>query len=280
VTGPAVRVLPGGDDADGPRFRRSFVAVDGTGAVVGRASATASARHPVYSELHMDVDPGLADVARLLAGALGGAMAAAGCATRWTAVADAGDDAAESVLAAVGLVPVVTSRTGRLGLGGLDLDAPELPAAVTVAAEDPDACVPVYEDLYDECHWWTPYVPFARGVPWASFLGEALPGTAFVARDLLGRPVSAASVHRTPGGPLLLAPTAVRHGTRRPDAVAILGALVARSLAGARTAGATEVEWECDDPMAELWAVLRSLGAETERVRRAWLSAEPPPSGS
>lgn len=268
-----MRVVPGGDDADAPRLRRSFAAVGDGGEVLGRATATASARHPVYSELDVDVGPGRVDVARLLVDALGEAMAAAGCAPRWTAVVDHGDEATESVLSALGLVPVVGSRTGRLALAGLDLDPPPPPPPlVTVAAAHPDECVPVYEDLYDECHWWTPYVPYTRGVPWASFLGEVVPGTAFVARDLLGRPLSAAGVHRFPAGGLLLAPTAVRHGARRPDAAAVAAAVVVRSLAAARAAGAEAVDWEEDDPMHELRTVLDALGAQPTRTRRAWLT--------
>jgi hypothetical protein len=148
-----VRVVPGGDDADAPRLRRSFVAVDDAGAVLGRATATASARHPVYSELSVEAPS--PDVVPALVDALGRAMAAAGCASRWVAVAEEGDGV-EPLLAAAGLAPAVVSRSGRLVLAGLDLAPPPVPPAVTVAAEDPAACVPVYEDLYDECHWWTP----------------------------------------------------------------------------------------------------------------------------
>lgn len=287
MDGAALRVVPGADDADEPRVRRSVAllaggAGAGDGEVVARATATASARRPVYCELEIDVGPAWRHrgAGRLLLDALGDAMAAAGCARRWTAAADVGDAERDRLLRSLGLVPAVTSRTGRLRLAGLDLRTPPPPPAVTVAAVELADCVPVYEDLYDESHWWSPYVPYARGVPWVSFLGELVPGTAFAALDLLGRPVSVVSVHRPAAGGPFLAPTAVRHGGRRPDAPAIVRALVTRSLAAAHRAGVAEVGWECDDTTPELWAVLGTLPVEVDGERRQYLSAEPSPAAS
>jgi hypothetical protein len=277
--GAVRRLDPGGahqPGADEPRLRRSLVALDGDGTVVGVATATASARHPVHHHVVVDVDPSVAGgpVGGLLLDGLAADVAGAGFHRRWMAVCDTGDRARVAFLEAHGFRRVVTSRTGVLPVAAVASVPPApVPDSVTVEpAAWSDDVVALYEDLYDESHWWTPYVRFARGVPWASFLGEPVPGTVVVARDRLDRPVSVASVHERDGR-LFLAPTLVRHGARRPDAAAVLAALVDRSVAAV---DAAQVVWEVDDTAPELGVALARFPVEVEREIAAWATPHLP----
>lgn len=271
-------------DADEPRLRRSLVAVAGDGSVVGVGTATGSARHPVFHHVAVDLHPAHRDgpAGRLLLDGLAAAMAAAGVRRRWMAVVDAGDEANARLLAGSGFRHVVTSKTGRVGLAAVTSSPPApVPDMVEVGAmEWSDDVAALYEELYDEAHWWTPYVRFARGVPWVRFVGDPVPGTAFVARDLLDRPIAVTSVHvggAVPGAPML-APTLVRHGARRPDAAAVLAALVDRTLAATAAAlpGEAWVAWEVDDTAPELGAALGRFPLEVGRVIEAWTTPRLP----
>jgi GNAT superfamily N-acetyltransferase len=267
VLGPVSRPLGlyrsvHGPPQDEPRVRRSFLAED-DGQLVGVGSCMTSGRHPGRNQVavHVVRSRRRRGIGGALLGALEAAMVEAGHPAPWMVSVLDTDGTSRAVLDHVGWALLATSRSGTVDVVASMRRADEPPGVRVEARDDlDDDLVDLYEALYDQYHEWAqPYVRYAGGRSWASFLGEALPGTVHVAIDGSGRAVGVASLHGDPGCPLL-APTGVLAGVG--DGRRIVAALVQAVLSAAAEAGVDEVEWEADDAYGDLWAALRPLSLD------------------